>query len=167
MLYYRKLLKVLAASNFRKNSGFTILELLVIILFITVLALLAYPTLINQTSKAREVEAKNLLGGLARSQQAYHIEKRNFTDNLRLLGVHLDVRYYNYLATPSSDPNVIEMKTDIKPGFSLRNYAAGVYFDDVSGTYDIVICESNAINGTVGVGSTADDNCIDGEKVNQ
>jgi type IV pilus assembly protein PilA len=65
-------------SNKKANKGFTLIELLVVVIIIGVLAAIALPNLLGQVGKARESEAKSIIGALNRSQQAYYTEHSEF-----------------------------------------------------------------------------------------
>jgi prepilin-type N-terminal cleavage/methylation domain-containing protein len=54
-----------------KEKGFTLLELLMVVIIIAILASLALPQYIRATEKARASEALQLLGSLRSSQQRY------------------------------------------------------------------------------------------------
>jgi type IV pilus assembly protein PilA len=58
----------------RRNEGFTLIELLVVILIIGILAAIAIPAFLSQTSKANDSAAKTQIGTLQTTMQAYAIE---------------------------------------------------------------------------------------------
>ena len=64
--------------NKKGNKGFTLIELLVVVIIIGVLAAVALPNLLGQVAKGRQAEAKNNLGAINRTQQAYRLEKAIF-----------------------------------------------------------------------------------------
>jgi type IV pilus assembly protein PilA len=56
------------------QRGFTLIELLVVILIIGILAAIAIPAFLSQTSKANDSAAKTQIGTLQTTMQAYAIE---------------------------------------------------------------------------------------------
>ena len=57
-----------------KESGFTLIELLVVILIIGILAAIAIPAFLSQTSKANDSAAKTQVGTLQTTMEAYASE---------------------------------------------------------------------------------------------
>jgi type IV pilus assembly protein PilA len=56
------------------DEGFTLIELLVVILIIGILAAIAIPSFLSQTSKANDSAAKTQIGTLQTTMEAYAIE---------------------------------------------------------------------------------------------
>ena len=56
------------------DEGFTLIELLVVILIIGILAAIAIPAFLSQTSKANDSAAKTQIGTLQTTMEAYAIE---------------------------------------------------------------------------------------------
>jgi type IV pilus assembly protein PilA len=56
------------------QSGFTLIELLVVILIIGVLAAIAIPAFLSQTSKANDAAAKTQVGTLQTTMETYAVE---------------------------------------------------------------------------------------------
>ena len=61
-----------------RNKGFTLLELLAVVVTIGVLASIALPSRLGQVAKGRQAEAKNVLGNINRSQQVHRMEFGTF-----------------------------------------------------------------------------------------
>lgn len=69
------------------NQGFTIIELLIVIIVIGILSAISLPSFLNQANKARQTEAKTYIGSMNRAQQAAYMEQGSFTVNARELGL--------------------------------------------------------------------------------
>lgn len=99
--------KFIQYLNNRKNKteeGFTLIELLVVVIIIGVLAAIALPSLLGQINKAKQSEARNYVGTVNRSQQAYFLEYQNFATSLSQLqvGIKSQSDNYNYEVTSAA-----------------------------------------------------------------
>ena len=139
----------------RKNSekGFTLIELLVVIIIIGILSAIALPAFLNQANKAKQSEAKQYVGALLRSQQAYYLEKSNFATNFDQLGKPVSSETENYTyplaaanVTPGTDSTVNIYGTAKK--VALKSYVGAVALDQVGAASDAttasILCEANA-----------------------
>ena len=85
---------------FYRKKGFTLLELMIVVIIVGILASLAVPRFIAATRKAKEAEARNLLGVIRTSQIRYYLENRqNYSTDITLLDCDLTLsQYYVYSA---------------------------------------------------------------------
>ncbi|MBW4493358.1 MAG: hypothetical protein KME26_09805 [Oscillatoria princeps RMCB-10] len=85
-------------TNTRPNQGGTLIMLLAIIFISGILAVIALPSLLGQTPKAKQVEARNTIGAINRAQQAYQLEKGVFADSIEKLdlGIRRETTNYRY-----------------------------------------------------------------------
>jgi type IV pilus assembly protein PilA len=60
------------------NNGFTLVELLVVIVIIGILTAISIPSFLNQTAKAKQTEAKQNIAVVIRSQQLRYSEQSSF-----------------------------------------------------------------------------------------
>lgn len=71
----------------RGKSGFTLMELLVVLIIIGVLAAIGIPTYLNQVEKARARQAVEMLGSYREAQQRHLLENETYTGTLADLDV--------------------------------------------------------------------------------
>jgi type IV pilus assembly protein PilA len=64
------------------KSGFTLIELMIVVAIIGILAAIAIPNFITYTTKAKQAEVKTLLKALHTSELSYFSEKGFFTDDV-------------------------------------------------------------------------------------
>ncbi len=134
--------------NKKGNKGFTLIELLVVVIIIGVLAAVALPNLLGQVAKGRQAEAKNNLGAINRSQQAYRLETASF-GYIANLPISVTGTNYDYLddgavPNPVAASQVANAKTEYAN--DVLDYTAAVG-QQTDGTFVSIICESDALNG--------------------
>jgi prepilin-type N-terminal cleavage/methylation domain-containing protein len=157
-------------SRYRKNigqSGFTLLELLIVMTLISVLSAIALPHLLGQVGKARESEAKNIVSSVNRAQQAFHFEKQTFADGTTLtnadneLGVVVTPDFYAFSVTGTATTAEVAATALNATEDAVRNYAGGISY--ASGSYTTALCQSDTVGGTA---TASGSNCIAGTELN-
>lgn len=137
-----KLLKNLNPKN--QAQGFTLIELLVVIIIIGILSAIALPSFLNQAAKARGAEARNNVGSMNRTQQAYFLEHQEFTSNIDDLGLSMDNSTDNFIYSASASGSNSLSAAVVNYGTSLRDdiksYVGGVFYQP-GGTITI-LCEA-------------------------
>ena len=164
----RNLLYNLISITKKQGKGFTMVELVVVMLIASSLAIIAFPHFTTQVGKSREAETKLIMGTIARQQQAYHFEKQTFASDLNLLNIGMRQQYHNInVATTVSNSNMVKHPIiAIDPLTSgVRNFAIGVYFNNA--VFATTLCQSFEVNQPVNVGNAPADDCTNnGTKLN-
>ena len=138
-----KFLQYLAQK--KKDRGFTLVELLVVIIIIGILSAIAMPSFLSQANKARQSEGKSNVGSLNRAQQTYYLEKESFTDDITSLGIGIsNTNNYSYSAediTSITDDVANKAKA---LNDDLKGYVGGVFKNTVAGTTKVILCEADS-----------------------
>jgi type IV pilus assembly protein PilA len=126
-------------------EGFTLIELLVVIVIVGILAAIAVPTFLNQTSKAKQTEAKAYTSTINHAQQAYYTEKATFASLSNLaLGFTPDNDNYTYTVSTTSTSAIANAASKIN---TLKAYAGQVYvYSDVIGNSVSISIVCEALN---------------------
>ncbi|WP_028321273.1 type IV pilin protein [Desulfatiglans anilini] len=69
-----------------KVRGFTLLELMIVVAIIAVMATIAIPNYVNYQCKAKQAEAKTLLGNIAVAEEAYYTENNIYSYDFAEIG---------------------------------------------------------------------------------
>jgi type IV pilus assembly protein PilA len=146
----------------KKNSekGFTLIELLVVIIIIGILSAIALPSFLNQANKAKQSEARQYVGSMNRTQQAYYLEKDLFANNANIgdlgLGIATSTANYGYtIRGGGSGQSTVTNAASAQKGASasIKGYIGGVSIGTQVGTGEATtlatLCEANKppVNG--------------------
>lgn len=154
------------AKQNNREQGFTIIELLVVMLIMGVLSVMSLPTLLANVGKSRETEATINLGTLSRAQQNYHLENQQFATTIADLNstVALTSKYYDFPDPGIASNTLVRHQataTSVRAR-QVRNYASGIYYEPSSGASAIVICQAQGVGFAVDAPNTVIDNCTNG-----
>jgi type IV pilus assembly protein PilA len=146
-------------------TGFTLLELLFVMIIMGILTAIALPNFMGQVGKAREAEVKILMGTIGRAQQAFHYEKKQFAASYSSLagGTGDFSSKYVTLNPPEVDVSGDKVKHQAiainGTQEQVRNFAIGVYYSG-GGYYNISLCQSANTEEAVNVGESYTDDCM-------
>ena len=91
---------MIVSVNKKPASGFTLIELMMVIVIVAVLTLVAYPAYQSFTVKANRAEAQSYLMDVAQKQQLYFNDTRTYAANATELNSTMPTRVAsNYMVT--------------------------------------------------------------------
>ena len=76
--------------KFKRNNGFSLIELMVVVAIMGILASIAVPQFQKFQSRTRQSEAKNSLSAIFTAEKSFFVEWTNYHHNLNLIGVDVD-----------------------------------------------------------------------------
>ncbi|MEQ8464936.1 type IV pilin-like G/H family protein [Coleofasciculus sp. E1-EBD-02] len=129
-----------------KNSGYSCGWLALLgIIGIGFMFLLVKPLIMVNPSKAKQYEAKQYTGSMNRAQQAYFLEKSNFTNNIGELGLGISTETTNY--TYSTSATILSsINYGVSRQSDLKSYMGGVFLGDAEATGELttfaILCET-------------------------
>lgn len=115
-----------------RAAGFTLIELMIVVVIVAILAAIAMPSYQNHIRKAHRAAAESYLMDLAQRQQQYFIDNRAYAGDAATLGYTTTppevAPYYTITVTPDAGP---------PPTYALKATPTGDQANDSCGTLNI------------------------------
>lgn len=142
------------------NAGVIIISIFVgFIGLIFILSLIALPSFLSQANKAKQSEGRQYISSINKGQQAYYIEKEEFSYSISDLGIGIRTETDNYsYDIEKIDPKAFVISTASAKDSQLKSYAGLVYVED--NTTKSMICETDEPSTSPPVDFQAVDNEI-------
>lgn len=134
-----------ASKKGSKNSGFTLVELAVVVVIIGVLAAFAVPRFLASVERSKAAEAFNYLASIHSSQERYHARQGTYAGDLSMLDIELvNPEYFTVgaVAVPSGE-------SDLETGWELTLTRVGASAG--YGAYTVVFNQNgfDTVNSTI------------------
>lgn len=138
------------------SQGFTIIELLIVVIIIGILGAMSIPAMLSQAAKARQSEAKSFIGSINRAQQAYMVETLRFAESIERLNILAGGRtqHYSYSFEITSTQGSVKAFPLIDHSGKAYTGATTLFINEAA--LKTIICESPQL----GTKATADQNKI-------
>jgi type IV pilus assembly protein PilA len=135
----------------KQDEGFTLVELIVVIVIIGILAAIAAPSFLGQSNRARESEGIASVGALNKAQQAFYLQNGRFAEDMTELNAGIPATTTNYTYSTSSTATGVTSRAtstaSLLPGSSLRGYVGLIQLavnENGEASSEAILCESAA-----------------------
>lgn len=145
----------------KQDEGFTLIELVMVMILIGILSALALPSILSRAAKAKQSEAKTFVGAINRAQQAYRMENKSFATNTTTLKIGLPTETVNYAYIITTDTTTALVNANSKDAAALKSYAGGVVVI-TSGVTLAAACQTEGVTSVapiVNLDTTAGASC--------
>jgi type IV pilus assembly protein PilE len=93
------------ARQVRSASGFTLIELMIVVAIITLLASIAYPSYTAYTKRAKRSDAQQLMQEISLKEGQYILDARTYTVALGSTGLNINRQGWTCTAASCTNPN--------------------------------------------------------------
>ena len=123
-----KLINYVAEKKASNSSGFTLVELIVVVVIIGILSAIAIPSFNNASDKAKQKEASTLLASYAKAAQAHYTETSEVATTVTQLNDYITVAGCN-----SNDSAICKSSQEAITGNTTQwNSPTGMYVINMS-----------------------------------
>ena len=107
--------------NMKKNTGFTLIELMIVAAIVGILAMVAYPSYTNYTKKARRSDAQQLMLDTSNREEQYILDTRTYTADFTNMSIAKEDWDCTSTATECSNPFYVVtiVVTATPPGYTI------------------------------------------------
>ena len=111
-----------------RKKGFTLLELIIVIIVIGILASIALPRYMRVAEKSRTAEAKSILSALRSAQIRYSAQYSNYTDTIGNLDVDVDEdgKYFSFAVVNDGSSTATRNDLETPAGYEDYMFTLGV-----------------------------------------
>lgn len=100
----------------KKSKGFTLVELMIVVVIMGILAALAIPRFMYASARTKQSEAKGLLKQIYTMERSYYQENGTYTEDIDALGIEIMASsWYDYTIV-SNGTNFVATATAPDPG---------------------------------------------------
>jgi len=127
------------------DSGFTLLEMMIVLVIGGILAAIAIPSFLSRANAAKQAEARTFLGIMNRAQQAYYAEHARFTDNIEALALrqHPNLNYTFQIQVAGDNTHAVHYATPRIPKVHAYTGMSALTQDNGSQAIQTIMCESD------------------------
>lgn len=144
--------------NRRSTAGFTLIELMIVVVIVGILAAIAYPAYRSSVIKTRRSDAKVALTNAAALQEKWYMDHNSYATNSdidKLGGANSPEGYYTIAITNSGCSTIVGTKTVYSCFTATATPTAqGGQSDDT--TCATLTIDQDGVKGNTGSGSVAD-----------
>ena len=85
------------------NSGYTLVELMIVVTIVAVLGAIAYPNYIEHVQKSKRADAKDTLLSMAARQERWFLQNQRYSGDIDSLGGNLSPEEYYTMSVATTD----------------------------------------------------------------
>ncbi len=134
----------------QRQSGFTLVELMIVLAILGIVAMVAIPTYSNYVKKGQRAGAQQVMSAIASRQQQYLLDARQYTATIGGGGLGYTADGWACAATCVTNRYTIAVAVDnaaTPPSFTITATPAGAQADDGTMTLDHLGQKTRVVGG--------------------